>query len=278
MSIQLERLKVHGVRSLRDVVLWLRPLDVILDPQVGKAMHCLTLILLLLSPVAFASGPELSLEADTRLGKLRIKDLELDEEEGPGVVRVVLLNGEEIHRREHTHLEIVKVFHVKDDEVVLLSENPGGAGTNDSHFFIQLRKGAAPVVSKTFDSQKGEVSTKQNGDSIEVDLGYHEGKRQVLVYQNGKQTLREISPKGKQAADEGDCKHLYGDVYEAFVREGHCDLAPEDVGGMSTVRVYNELGHDPRLDLKSLDDLARRSCEERKAMKYSEFRKKVCGG
>ncbi|OJT24600.1 hypothetical protein BO221_15780 [Archangium sp. Cb G35] len=243
-----------------------------------ERLNRLTLLLLLLSPVVFASGPELRLEADTRLGKLRIKDLALDEEEGLGGVRVVLLNGEEIHRREYTHLEIIKVLPVKDDEVVLLSENPGGSGTNDSHFFIQLRKGAAPVVSKTFDSQKGEVSTKQNGDSIEVDLGYHEGKRQILVYQNGKQTIRELTLKGKQAADEDDCKRLYENVYEAFVREGHCDSAPEDVRGMSTVRVYNELRHDPRLDLKSLNGLARRSCEEGKAMKYPEFRKKICGG
>ncbi|WP_257459661.1 hypothetical protein [Archangium lipolyticum] len=238
----------------------------------------LALILLLLSPVAFASESEPRLEADTRLGKLQIKDLELDEEKYPGVVRVVLLNGEEIHRREYMHLAIIKVFQVKDGEVVLLSENPGGSGTNDSHYFIQLRKGAAPVVSETFESQKGEVSTKQNGDSIEVDLGYHKGKRQVLVYQNGKQTIRKISPKGKQAADEGDCRNLYEHVYEAFVREGHCDFAPEDVGGMSTVRVYHELAHDPRLDLKSLGDLARRSCEEGNAVKYPEFRKKICGG
>lgn len=241
-------------------------------------MHRLALILLLLTPMAFASEPEFRLEADTRLGKLQIKDLDTGEEDDSGVVRVVLLNGEEIHRREYTHLEIVKVFQVKDIEVVLLSENPGGSGTNDAHFFIQLRKGAAPVVSETFHSQKGEVSTKQNGDSIEVDLGYHEGKRQVLVYQNGKQTIRKLSPKGKQAADEGDCKLLYEDIYEAFVREGHCDFAPENVAGMSTVRVYNELAHDPRLDMESLGGLARRSCEKGKAMEYSEFRKKICGG
>jgi hypothetical protein len=161
--------------------------------------------------------------------------------------------------------------------VLLFSENAGGSGTSDSHFFIQLRKDAAPVITQVFYSQTGEISTKQEGDTITVDLGYNQGKRATLTYRDGKQTIREIAPKGKQAAAEDDCKYLYREIYESFVQGRTCDTGPENVGGMSTIRMLHELEHDPRLDLKTLMTLSVQSCEAGDTLEYSEFKKRICG-
>ncbi|QRO01702.1 hypothetical protein JRI60_23100 [Archangium violaceum] len=236
-------------------------------------MHRLLLSLILLSTVSFAEeeSPYI-LEADTRLGKLEIKMIGESDTEQEAV-----LNGKRIYQSEGMHLSIVKVFHTSNGEVVLFSENPGGSGTIDSHFFIQLRKDAAPVITQVFYSQTGEVSTMQERDTIKVDLGYDQGKRATLIYQDGKQTLHKVAPKGKQAADEDDCHDLYHQVHETYVQNRHCDDGLEDVGGMATVRMLRMLENDPRLDLKTLETLSKQSCKTRDTLEYSEFRKRICG-
>ncbi|WPB76971.1 hypothetical protein KYC5002_49330 [Archangium violaceum] len=236
-------------------------------------MPRLLLSLLLMSTVSFAQeGIIVRQTVETRVGKLRVQCGEENSE------HELLLEGKSIYKNEGKNLDVVKVFHTRNGEVVLLRENFGGSGTVDEHFFIQLRKGAEPVITPLFESQGGEISAKQQGDALVVDLGFNEGKRETLTYQDGKQTIRREAPPPHQPADKKDCRYLYEDVYVRFIQNERCGSDLDSAGGMAITRALHHLGHDPRLDLEALTPLSHQSCNDRKPLSYTEFKKKICGG
>ncbi|XXF78996.1 hypothetical protein P2318_04375 [Myxococcaceae bacterium GXIMD 01537] len=243
-------------------------------------MHRLLWMVLLLSSVCLAEEaededdpPRLIEEVATPIGKLEIRT-----RRGPIPNRVAILDGEFIYASMEEHLNVVKVFHTRHGEVALFSEDAGGSGTRPTHRFILLRKNEPPVISPILESQDGRISTKQQGDVIEADLGFDEGKRVTVTYQNGKQTLSRAAPRKGEPAAEEDCKYLYEQVYVEFIQDGSCDRDPENYGGMAITRSLYHLGNDPRLDLKGLYRLSTQSCKERKPLAYPDFMKRICSG
>jgi len=209
----------------------------------------------------------------TSAGNLEIKQISETE-------KAVVLSGKVLLKKEDEFLYIVKLFKMKDHEVVLIRDSMGGSGTIDSFFFIVLKPGSPPYVSKQFSGQSNEINPIQKGDQIIIDLGFNNGKHEVLTYSNGQYVISEADRsqknKAKVAADD-DCNYLYNEIYTPYSRDRKCDSAPEEIGGMSTVRGYNSIGNNPQFNLKVFQEITVASCKSGKSVPYSEFRKKVCG-
>lgn len=241
-------------------------------------MHRLLWLVLLISSIAFAEDeeevepPRLLQTVETRVGTLEVRSTG-----GISPDLVAVLGGARVYKSGEPHLDVMEVFHTQQGEVVLFREDAGGSGTLPSYLFILLRKDQRPVVTPTFQSQKGPITTKQEGDTLTVDLGFDEGERVFLTYLNGKQSLRRQAPKPHEPADEEDCRYLYEQLYQEYVREADCTASFDNVSGRGSVRALNDLEHDPRLDLKTLRTLSKQSCKERKALPYEEFKKRICG-
>ncbi|MCY1074538.1 hypothetical protein [Archangium lansingense] len=86
-------------------------------------MPRLLLSLLLVSTVSFAQeGIIVEQTVETRVGKLQVQSGEESSD------RELFLEGKRIYKNEGKHLGVVKVFHTRNGEVVLLRENFGGSG------------------------------------------------------------------------------------------------------------------------------------------------------
>jgi len=140
--------------------------------------------------------------------------------------------------------------------------------------------GPQKISTKNLTSSSNEINPIQKGDQIIIDLGFNNGKHEVLTYSNGQCIISEADSsqkdKAKVAADD-DCNYLYNEIYTPYSRNRECDSAPEEIGGMSTVRSYNSVGKNPQFNLKVFQEIAAASCKSGKSVPYSEFRKKVCG-
>ena len=224
-------------------------------------------LLVFLTQTAFALDM-----AQTKYGRLEIKPIG-EFEKG------LLLGSKVLFKRESGYLNIEKVFHIGNSEIVLVRNSEGGSGTIDSYFFVNLMPNSQPMLSEEFMAQGSEINPIQKSDRIIIDLGYNEGAHEVLTYQNGKQSIEKIKEKGKnKAANEDDCNYLYNDIYVAYVQKRECNEAPEEVSGMATARAYYSISNDPHFHLKQFQDLSKASCKKGDYIKYSEFKKKVCGG
>lgn len=209
--------------------------------------------------------------AQTRYGKIEIKELSQNE-------KGIIFSSKVIFKREGGFLGIEKIFQIGESDVVLISNNDGGSGTIDSFFFITIKGASSPIVSKEFMGQTGEINPIQKADQIIIDLGYHQGSKEVLIYKNGVINIKKITNEGKnKPASEDDCNYLYNNIYMEYVRGQACGEEPEYVGGMATARAYNSMSNDPRLNLKEFERIAKASCKKHDFIKYSEFKKRVCG-
>jgi hypothetical protein len=208
---------------------------------------------------------------NSRYGKIEIKEINQGE-------KAVLLSSKVIFKRESGFLSIEKTFQIHDNDVVLIRNSEGGSGTIDSFFFITLAQGSSPIVSEGFMAQKSDkINPVQKETHIVVDLGYKDGAHEILTYQDGKLFIQKSVSEGKKdQANEDDCNYLYTNIYVAYVQQRECKEDPEYVGGMSTVRFYNMLSNDPRLNLNEFQKLSRATCQKGDLIKYSEFKKIVC--
>jgi len=82
----------------------------------------------------------------TSAGNLEIKQISESE-------KAVVLSGKILFKKDTAFLYIVKLFKMKDHEAVLIGDSMGGSGTIDSFFFIVLKPGSPPYVSKQFSGQ-----------------------------------------------------------------------------------------------------------------------------
>jgi hypothetical protein len=224
--------------------------------------------LLLLTLTAFASE-----SVSTRFGKLAIKPIG-DDNVG------LFLDSKVLFKRESGFLTIEQVFHVGDSEAALIRDSEGGSGTTDEYFFVKLAPASPPVLSQRFEAVDRElIHPVQKGASIYIDLRYNEGVREQLTYQNGQISISKARPKGKvKAGNEDDCKYLYESLYVAYVQARECKDGPDEAGGMAGVRAYNAIANDPHFNLKAFDALSKASCTKVESIRYSDFKKKVCGG
>jgi hypothetical protein len=210
--------------------------------------------------------------AQTKFGKLEIKPIG-EYEKG------LFFGSKVIFKREGGYLGIEKVFHIGNHEIALVSNDEGGSGTLPSYFFVNLMSSSQSILSKEFWANGGEISPIQKGNKITIDLGYNEGSREVLTYQNGKQLIKKINAKAKnKAGNEDDCNYLFNDIYVAYVKRRECSETPEEVSGMATARPYYSISNDPHFNLKKFQNLSKESCKKGDWIKYSEFKKKVCSG
>jgi hypothetical protein len=209
--------------------------------------------------------------AQTRYGKIEIKELSQGE-------KGVIFSSKVIFKREGGFLDIEKIFQIGENDVVLIRNSEGGSGTIDSFFFITIKGASPPILSKEFMGQTDEINPIQKADQIIIDLGYNQGAHEVLTYKNGVFNIKSIKNEGKNGpASEDDCNYLYNEIYVKYVQGHVCDEDPEDVGGMVIARAYNSMSNDPRLNLKEFQRIAKASCKKHDLIKYSEFKKGVCG-
>jgi hypothetical protein len=205
----------------------------------------------------------------TKYGVLEIKDIG-ENEKG-------LYQGATLIDKMQGYLEIEKVFHTKNSEIVLLSSNVGGgSGTVTYNFFVNLTANSPPTMSEEFEPESEPI---QNGEIINVDLGYIEGIRQILTYQDGKTTIQKLALEDKNKPEkEGDCKFLYDDLYLAYVNNRACDDAPEEASSMYALRQYVSLSKDPHLNMKTFQSLSKESCKKASTIKCPKFKELVCAG
>lgn len=173
-----------------------------------------------------------------------------------------------------------QVLQLADKDVILVKKTPANSDPH-SYFFITLSKTQPAVISQTFIEGDRKVLPKIQDDKIILNLGLRTGNVEVVTYQNGQITLSQTPLQGKQANEEY-CDYLYQQIYLSYVAGKQCDGAPETTvfgEGESPADVYRRMmDNDPRLSERNFQSLSKDSCQKGKPVRYSNFKKQVCGG
>jgi hypothetical protein len=201
----------------------------------------------------------------TRYGNLEIK------------AGLITLDSSPIYKTDESMmLNVEKIFKIAKNDVILVRESTGGSGTIDSFLFITLISGKSPIVSESFLGQENEIKPVQNKDKITIDLGFNEGKQEVLIYENGSTSIHKSKVKKSADKVDDDCNNLYNEFYQPFVKNDNCSDEVSEVSGMITVRMYNALSQNPFINFGKFEQLAKTSCKKSEIIKYSDFKKVVC--
>jgi hypothetical protein len=208
----------------------------------------------------------------TKAGQLEIKKIN-------GIENWIILNDTTIIKKMGKSIVYVEhAYNFRNSTVLLLGANMGGNGTLTSYFVIELFKNGKYIISEDDEmySADGKFSYSMKHGKLTVDLGYDSGTRKYAIYENKKLRIKKIKQK-KSPANEDDCNYLYNRIYIEFVDNRNCNEDPYEVGGMSTVRSIVAMKHDPRLNIKPLAEMSRKACKSVNPIRYSQFRKIICG-
>lgn len=225
---------------------------------------------LFLCQMAFALDTAES--AQSRFGQLQIQT-------GAENTRELRLDKQVLYS-DAGYFAMSQLLQVGDADVILVKKTPAKTAPNE-FFFITLREGVAPVLSDSFLTGDRPARPVVQEDKIIVNLGLQAGNLEVVTYQNGKISIQKTPIVGKKANPEY-CDYLYKQIYVSYVMGKQCELAPEAAvfgEGESPADVYRRMmDNDPRLNETQFQLLAKRSCTSGKTVRYSGFKKQVCGG
>jgi len=226
--------------------------------------------------------PQLELQdsLDTVAGKLELRGSEME------MRFEMYLDGKMVTNwSDYPYVRIADFQHFKGADTLMILTDAGGKMTASYEFYV-LKKDAAPVMLPISHAYGEDLFPKRSGEELTIDLGYHDGVHQLLVYRQGAASIQNHPEDAAKPAEEADCRFLYEDIYKAYLDDG--GVGPENrpcmqgdepkyVTGMATARPYNALATDPRVNLKAFDALAKSSCQSGVVMVYEAFKKEVCG-
>jgi hypothetical protein len=233
-------------------------------------MRYLVLGWLLVCQMAFAL--DTSELAQSRFGQLQVKM----GAEGKRELRL----ADQLLYQDVGYFGMSQVLQLGDADVILVKKTPATALPNE-FFFITLNQGVQPILSESFLTGDRPARPVIQDDKIVVNLGLNAGNLEVVTYQAGKITLQKTPIVGKKAKAEY-CDYLYKQIYLPYIDGKQCEAAPEAAvfgEGESPAEVYRRMmDNDPRLNETQFQTLAKSACKSGKSVRYTVFKKQVCGG
>lgn len=214
----------------------------------------------------------------TRYGKLKTAPID------DGVLSsiVLKLNGKIISGICDDVLKLEKYFKLKNKDVILISENSMGNGSEGPFYaFITI----FPDGSYTVESDKTlnrdfyhdyMASATQQEEIITVIFKRDIDKsiESIITYNEGKLSIEKFDNRPKEGpATEKNCKGLY-EIYENCGGSSACNLSEMS---MADKRNFDYYSQDKRLKTGIIDKLCGSVCETKKRIGYQKFKKEACG-
>lgn len=207
--------------------------------------------------------------AKTRSGLLEIRTLN-------DIESILFLDNEKITILEK-YSSILKIFSLQDTDVVLIETHTGGNGVPIEYLLVILEEGKLPQTTTRFISQN-QIKAKQIDQKVEIDLGFHKGKKRTLIYKNRSTQIVQSDPVELKAS-LADCKMLYGiyDKYLSSHKTFECKKEIDDLGSSAESRSLENLAHDPRLKTQKVIKMIQDNCEKNTGpITYEKFAQLIC--
>lgn len=211
---------------------------------------------------------------DTIAGKLEVKNVNAYD-------RRIYLNGKKISQDDGPST-IESYYKMKNYDVAVIQTAAIDRYGNRYKYFILLRKNAKPKIIDDLGSHDCTYSVKRNGDTIEIDLGFSEGKRKTGKLSDGKFTTSYQKPEPPLPLTRDYCKALYEDGLRACSEAKENGAATCEVELSTSFNVLPIIGieHNPGFNKSKYSEICNEVCKTKKTLggneKY-EFSKLVCG-
>ncbi len=213
--------------------------------------------------------------------KTRIGLLEIGRSDLNAPPDSLVLDGKVVFKEEDFYLSLYKVFNFPDYDAVLFASNCGGSGCPANDFaFLLVRQGTEPQVVKAenFDAYPSDVKTLQEGNTIQLTLGYTGGKRKLATLEREQLTiwLEDVPP---QPLEEEQCQWLHTNAMPACVearnRNPDCSDPQDDFSG-AIMRSVAATADYPGFVQSEFDQQCQQACQNGKASDYAVFGANVC--
>lgn len=210
----------------------------------------------------------------TRYGKLKT---------APGDDGDVLkLNGKIISGICDDVLKLEKYFKLKNKDVILISENSMGNGSEgpfyafitifpDRSYTVELEK----ILNRDYYNSYMDSATQQE-EIITVTFKRRIDKsiESIITYNEGKLSIEKFDSRPTEGpAAEKNCKGLY-EIYENCGDSSACNLSEMS---MADKRNFDYYSQDKRLKTGIIDKLCGAVCATKKRIGYQKFKKEICG-
>lgn len=194
----------------------------------------------------------------------------------------LLLAGKAVHSAEGNYIALHKLFPMGDSDVVLFSSNCGGSGCSENEFgFLVLKPNANPKVvsQKNFFAGIPQVKTRQQGDTIHLQLGYNAGKKTLATYHN-EQVSIEYKSLPPQALDADECKWLYDELVKQICISAKSEdptcADPEATFTGFAMRGLAGVAEYPGFQAEGFTQQCQQACRTGKTVDYASFSHVAC--
>jgi uncharacterized protein YecT (DUF1311 family) len=194
----------------------------------------------------------------------------------------LLLDGKAVHSEEGNYIAMHKLFPIGETDVVLFSSNCGGSGCSENEFgFLVLKPNAAPKVvsQKDFSAGVPQVKTRQQGDTVYLQLGYNAGRKTIATYKDEHVSIdyKTLPP---QALEADECKWLYDELVKGVCISVKSDdptcADPEGTFTGFAMRGLAAVAEYPGFKADGFTQQCKQACRTGKTVDYASFSYVAC--
>ena len=199
-------------------------------------------------------------------------------EDNDTFIKYIQFNGKNLITIEDPFIGIQKTFKLKNHTIVIVWSNYSPNG-NPSYRIFDIHKNEKVTHTTEFSTSDYTFKAyKKGSDTIEIDLGFEDGKKKIVIYSNGK-----LHKKKKKAISKGisvkNCKWLYSGIYEEYLRTARpCTKKIGYALGNSPYHGYYALTQNPNFNKSFFREMLTEDCSSGIPLSYQEFSRAICQG